>query len=103
MADVNLDELQKKLMAVARKNPPGDQAPYAFEQRIMACLAAAPRFDEWAAWVRPLWYGAGVCAAVAVLMSVWSFAPDAEMDLAANFSQDIEQTILAPDDAENLW
>jgi len=100
---MNLDELQKKLMAAARKNPPGDQVPYAFEQRIMARLAAAPRFDEWAAWARSLWYGAGVCAAVAVLMSVWSFAPDAEQDLAAHFSQDLEQTILAPDDVENPW
>lgn len=100
---MNLDELQKKLIVAARKNPPGDQVPYAFEQRIMARLAAAPRLDEWAAWVRSLWYGAGACAAVAVLMSVWPFAPDVELDLAAHFSQDIEQTILGSDDAENLW
>ncbi len=100
---MNLDELQNKLMAAARKNPPGDQVPYAFEQRIMARLGAAPRIDEWAAWVRSLWYGAGVCAAVALLMSVWSFAPDAEQDLAANFSQDLEQTILSPNDVENPW
>jgi hypothetical protein len=100
---MNLNELQNKLMAAARKNPPGDQVPYAFEQRVMARLAAAPRFDEWAAWARSLWYGAGVCAAVAVLMSVWSFAPDAEQDLAVNFSQDLEQTILAPDGVENPW
>lgn len=99
---MNLDELQKKLIAAARRNPPGDQVPYAFEKRIMARLAAAPRLDEWMAWVRPLWYGAGVCAAVAVFMSVWSFAPDAEQDLAAYFSQDIEQNILGSDDAENL-
>ena len=99
---MNLDELQRKLLAAARKNPPGDQVPYTFEQRIMARLASAPRLDEWTAWVRPLWYGAGVCAAVAVFVSVWSFDPDADQDLAAYFSQDIEQTILAPDDAENL-
>jgi hypothetical protein len=100
---MKLDKLQQKLVAAARKNPPGDQVPYAFEQRIMARLAAMPRFDEWAAWVRSLWCGAGVCAAVAVLMSVWSFAPDAEQEFAGNFSQDLEQTILAPDDAENSW
>lgn len=103
MADINLDKLQKKLIAAARKNPPGDQVPYAFEQRIMAQMARAPLLDEWTALVRPLCYGAGVCAAVAVFMSVWSFEPDADQDLAAYFSQDIEQTILAPDDAENLW
>ena len=100
---MNLDELQKKLLAAARKNPPGDQVPYAFDQRIMARLARTPRLDEWTAWVRPLWYGAGMCAAVAVFMGVWSFEPDAEQDLAVYFSQDIEQTILAPDDAESLW
>jgi len=100
---MNLDELQNKLMAAARKNPPEDRVPYAFEQRVMAHLAVAPRFDEWAAWARSLWYGAGVCAAVAVLMSVWSFTPDAEQELAANFSQDLEQTILAADDVENSW
>ena len=100
---MNLDELQKKLLAAARKNPPRDQVPYAFEQRTMARLVRMPRLDEWMAWVRPLWYGAGVCAAVAVFTSVWSFEPDADQDLVAYFSQDIEQTILALDDAENLW
>ena|SRR6185503_20074571 len=100
---MNLNELQKKLLGAARKNPPGDHVPYAFEKRIMARLASAPRFDEWTAWVRPLWYGAGVCTAVALFMSVWSFELDADQDLAAYFSRDIEQTILAPDDAENLW
>ena len=100
---MNLDELQKKLLAAARQNPPGDQVPYAFERRIMARLACTPCLDEWMAWVRPLWFGAGVCAAVAVFLSVWSFEPDADQDLSAYFSQDIEQTILAPEDAENLW
>jgi hypothetical protein len=100
---MNLDELQNKLLAAARKHPPGDHVPYAFEQRIMARLAAAPRFDEWAAWARSLWCGAGFCTAVAVLIGVWSFAPDPELDLAAHFAQDLEQTILTPDDAENSW
>jgi len=100
---MNLDELQNKLMAAARKNPPADQVPYAFEQRIMARLAVAPRLDEWAAWVRSLWYGAAVSVAVAVLMSVWSIAPDADQDLAANFSQDLEKTILSPNDVGNPW
>ena len=103
VADMNLEQLQKKLIAAARRNAPGDQVPYAFERRVMARLSARPRFDEWTAWVRPLWYGAGVCAAVAVLMSVWSFEPDADPDLASYFSQDIEQTILGSDDVENPW
>ena len=100
---MNLAQLQTKLIDAARKNPPGDQVPYAFEKRIMARLAAVPRFDEWAQWVRSWWYGAAVCAAVALCLSVWSFAPDDEQELAANFSQDLEQTILPADDADSTW
>lgn len=100
---MNLADLQNKLIDAARKNPPGDQVPYAFEKRIMARLATVPLPDEWAQWIRSLWYGAAVCAVVAVGMSVWSFAPDDEQELAANFSRDIEQTILAADDADSTW
>ena len=100
---MNLAQLQNKLIDAARKNPPGDQVPYAFEKRIMARLAAVPQFDEWMQWVRSLWYGAAVCAAVAICMSVWSFAPDDELELAANFSQDLEQTILPAGDADSAW
>ena len=100
---MNLPDLQNKLIAAARKHPPADEVAYAFEKRIMARLAATPRFDEWTQWIRSLWYGAAVCAAVALFMSIWSFAPDTEQDLAVNFSQDIEQTILPADEAENNW
>jgi len=100
---MNLTGLQNKLIDAAKKNPPGDQVPYAFEKRIMARLTAVPRFDGWAQWVRSLWYGAAVCAAVALCMSVWSFAPDDEQELAANFSQDLEQTILPADGAASAW
>lgn len=100
---MNLPNLQKTLIAAARKQPPEDHVPYAFEKRIMARLTAVPRFDEWSQWVRSLWYGATVCAAIALFMSVWSLAPDTEQDLAANFSRDIEQTILAFGESENLW
>lgn len=102
---MDLNELQRKLLAAARKHPPGDHVPYAFERRIMERLSTVPvpRFDEWAAWARSLWCGAALCTAVALFISVWSFAPDTEQDLAANFAQDIEQTILSQGDLENLW
>ncbi len=102
---MNLDNLHHKLIEVARKNPPRDHVPLAFEKRIMARLGAAtsPRLDEWAQWIRALWSGAAVCAVVAVAMGVWYSAPDDEQDLAANFSQDIEQTILPAADADSAW
>ena len=37
---MNLAELERKLIAAARANPPSDRVPYAFEKRIMARLAA---------------------------------------------------------------
>ena len=101
---MNLAELQKKLIAAARKNSPGDQVPYAFEKRIMARLAAAPRPDEWALWARALWCGAGACAAIALFISAWSFGPLSDAESATNFSQDLEQTILASaDDGDSAW
>jgi len=105
---MNLPELQKKLLAAARRNPPGDQVPYAFEKRIMARLTAAPRpgeslaSGEWLAWSRALWLGAAACTAIALLTSVW--APPAADDSGSSFSEGVEQTILASsDDFDNAW
>jgi hypothetical protein len=101
---MNSDRLQQKLIAAARTNPPDDHVPYAFEQRVMARLATVSRPDEWVLWTRALWYGAGVSVAVAVFISAWSLVPGGEQDVAANFSQDLEQTILgSPDDGDNAW
>ena len=47
---MNLAELERKLIAAARANPPSDRVPYAFEKRIMARLAARPVVDGWALW-----------------------------------------------------
>jgi len=104
VADMNLAELQKKLIAVARKSPPDDHVPDAFEKRVMTRLTAAPRTDEWTLWTRALSYGAAACAAVALCLSVWSFISFRHQDAALSFSQDLEQTILASaGDADNTW
>ena len=55
---MNLAELERKLIAAARANPPSDRVPYAFEKRIMARLAARPVADGWALWARALWRAA---------------------------------------------
>ncbi len=95
---MNLPNLRNKLLAAARANPPGDAVPYAFEKRILARLTSRPVTDDWAQWVRSLWCGAAACSLVALGMCVWAYAPDDEVELAMDFSQTIEQTIL-PDDA----
>jgi len=101
---MNLAELQKKLIAAARKSPPDDRVPYGFEQRLVARLTAAPRPDEWSLWTRALWYGAGACVAFSVCLSVWSCTSVSDRSSALSFSQDLEQAILAAaGDADNIW
>ena len=91
---MNLAELQKKLIAAARANVPGDRVPYAFEKRVTALLASrvAPQNLDW--WVRGLWRAAMSCVAVALLCGAWTFfspAPASSTDLSQNF----ETTLLA--------
>ncbi len=100
---MNLAELQKKLIAAARKSPPDEHVPYAFEKRIMARLGKSPKVNDWAFLARALWCGAAVCTAVAIVTSVWSFAPSSNIE-GASFSHELEQSILASTDAgESAW
>jgi len=98
---MNLPELQNKLLAAARQNPPDDHVPYAFEKRIMSRLIAAPKPSEWLAWSRALWFGAAACVAVALITSLLPLqATDDDDD---SFSEGVEQSIMAAaDDFENV-
>ena len=93
---MNLSELQNKLLAAARRNPPDEHVPYAFEKRIMARLAGAPKPNEWLAWTRALWFGAAACVGIAVITSVWPAQGNEEEE--DGFSQGVEQSILASAD-----
>ena len=55
---MNLAELQKKLIAAARANVPGNQVPYAFEKRVTALLVSRVAPDDMTLWVRGLWRAA---------------------------------------------
>jgi hypothetical protein len=96
---MNLAELQRKLIAAARANTPGDRVPYAFEKRVTALLASrvAPRNLD--LWVHGLWRAAVSCVAVAVICGVWSFSVPAVKPVAgmnsADLSQDFENMLLA--------
>jgi len=98
---MNIVELQRKLIAVARANPPGDRVPYAFEKRVMACLAARRALDRGAFWVRALWRGAASCVAILLLLSVWSFFIPARNGTGGDLSEDFEDTVFAAVDQEN--
>ena len=69
---MNLVELQKKLLAAARPDVPGDQVPYAFEKRITALLASRVAAENLNLWVHGLWRAAVSCVAITLLLGVWA-------------------------------
>ena len=95
---MNLAELQNKLTAAARRQPPDDRVPYAFEKRIMALIASRAVTDRWALWSRGLWRAALSCAAVAVIFGAVSLFLPATADNGNDLSQDFENTLLASAD-----
>jgi hypothetical protein len=94
-------ELEKKLIAVARANPPGDQVPFGFEKRIMALISTSPVHDLWAAWAKVLWYAAGPCVAVMLVFSAWAFFRPAEQNPSNDLAQQLNSTLLAAVDQNN--
>src|SRR5208283_1065526 len=96
---MNFVELQRKLIAAARANVPGDRVPYAFEKRVMALLASRVAPQNLDLWVRGLWRAAVSCVAVALLCGAWAvFTPavaPVKTTTAADLSQDFENTLLA--------
>ena len=93
---MNLAELQKKLIAAARTNVPGDTVPYAFEKRITALLASRVAPDNLALWVHGLWRAAVSCVAITILFGAWAvFNPATTASNADDLSQNFENTLLA--------
>ena len=84
---MKLAELQDKLIAAARLNPPDDRVPYAFEKRITALIAAR---------------AAASCVAVAVVCGAVSFFMPATGDNSNDLSQDFENTLLASVDQADV-
>ena len=92
---MNLAELQRKLIAAARANVPGDHVPYAFEKRVTALLASRVAPQNLDGWVRGLWRVAVSCAAIAVLCGAWSLFTPRITTNSTDLSQDFENTLLA--------
>ena len=97
---MNLTQLERKLIAAARANPPSDRVPYAFEKRILARLAARPVVDDWGLWASALWRAAAPCVAIMLLLGAWSFFAPPTSPSASDLSQQLEQTLLAAVDQE---
>jgi hypothetical protein len=107
-----LEALRRTLIAAARSRAPSDAVPWAFEQRVMARLRAAPPLDAAALWARALWRAAAPCVALSLALLLWrvavesASAPEPEPQTLA---QQFEQTLLAAvheqsaEDAAEVW
>jgi hypothetical protein len=104
---MDIDALQKKLIAAAKANPPRESVPYAFEKRITARLTGRVVLDEWGLWVGPLWRAAVPCVAIMVVLGAWSLFPVNPRPASSDLSQDIENTVLAAVEQEqtsdSIW
>ncbi len=96
---MNVEQLQRKLIAVARANPPSDRVPYAFAKRVLAHIAAAPAPDVGALWACALWRAAAPCVAIMLVLSAWSFFFEPKAP-TSDLSQAIDNTVLAAVDQE---
>ena len=101
---MNIGELQKKLLASARANPPSDDVPYAFEKRLMAQLSSKPAADILATWNRTLWQAAAPCVAVMLLLGAWTrFAQQADSS-GETLAADLESSLYLPfDNSTETW
>ena len=104
---MNLDHLQKKLLAAAKANPPADRVPLAFEKRVRAHLTAKSPVDLTTLWSRALWRATVPCLALMLVLTGLALFPTGSTnsnptvvttpvtdDLPAVF----EQTLLASSD-----
>jgi anti-sigma-K factor RskA len=100
----NLPELQTKLLAAARANPPSDHVPVAFEQRVLAHLKAQRSVDVSALWARALWRAVVPCVALTVVLLVTAASLTAEVQAESDLAQAFEQTMLAASEQlEETW
>ncbi len=102
---MNVDELQQKLLAAGRANPPGHAVPYAFEKRIMARIATRPGIDIWSVWNRVLWQAAAPCVALSLLLAAWTVVwVPAAGNVQGPLADDLEGAVLAPlDNYGEIW
>ena len=88
---MNLAELEHKLIAAARSQPPSAHVPYAFEQRILAQMRRRPAPDPRAFWAQAMWRGALSCVAVVLLLGAFSWISPNASDL----NDHLEDAVLA--------
>jgi len=98
MKRMKLAELQQKLTAAARLQPPDERVPYAFEKRIMALIAERAAASGRVLWMRGFLRAAVSCLALALVCGAVSLFTPAAPDNGNDLSQDFENTLLASAD-----
>ncbi len=92
---MHLTELERKLIAAARSDPPRDHVPYAFEKRVMARLQTPPAPDSRELWARALWRSALACLVTMFLLGAFSLVTPPGRIPSNDLSQDFENAMLA--------
>jgi len=99
-----LTALERRLIRTARSSAEDNRVPYAFERRIMARLASRPAVDMASLWSRALWRAAIPCIASALLLGAWSFWPEENPTVRADFPVEFESAVLvAVDLSHAAW
>jgi hypothetical protein len=97
---MNLDDLQRRFITAARRHPPSEAVPYAFEKRIMARLRGLRPVDYWAFWAKGLWRAAAPCVVLTILLTAWSLLSTPRVSSNVDLAQEFENTVLAAVDAD---
>lgn len=111
MKNMNLAQLESKLLSAGRSNPPRQQVPYAYEKRVMTHIRGTTAVDHWGIWSGALWRAAAPCVALTMFLSAWTyFSPGGWPQTAAqtaDLSQALENAVLAEMEmdspGESLW
>ncbi len=100
------NDIYERLIRAARKLPENEQAPYAFEKRIMAQLRDVKPVDNVAMWALGLWKAAVPCVAVMLLITTWAtLSTSAEANTSSeSLASELQLTMTQPLEAlEQSW
>ena len=99
---MNIADLQKKLLAAARSNPPSDAVPYGFERRVMSRLISQPKIDGWTFWGLALWRVVAPYVAVMLVVGAWTYFSGRHNGETLDVA--LENTLVAPlDNGGDIW
>ena len=99
-------DIYERLTRAARKLPENEQAPYAFEKRIMAQIRDIKPIDNVAMWALGLWKAAVPCIAIMLLTTTWAiFSTSADAGTSSDsLASELQLTMTQPLQAlEESW